>query len=445
MHDPNQPRDLAGRVRLANTDLPGLEARAPGSYPLRVVRGEGARLFDQSGRELIDGGQHLGACEVGHGRTEIAERIAAQAAQLAFAALDHGIEHPLAAELAEALAPRVPVLDPVFLFGSSGSEAVETAIKVARVHHARRGEPERTKVIGREGSYHGATYGAMSATGLPEWREPYGPLVGGFRHVVQPSPPHCGLCGEQCTLACAEEIGREIEREGAETVAAVIGEPVAIRQAVKVPHPGYWRRVREICDELGVLLIVDEVFVGFGRTGRLFASEHWGLRADILTLAKGITSGYVPLGATVVSGRVYESFAEQPLTHISTYSGHPVACAAGLANLELIDAEGLPERAAGLGAQVEQRRAELEARHERVLRSSGIGLLHSIEVGTAEGGEPRELALDLLHGCLEQGLVIRCGPGPERAVAYFFPPLVIEPEEVDRAFDAFDAVIGGLP
>jgi len=433
-------RDRDGRVRLANTDLIAFERRAPGRYPRTIVRGEGAYLFDDAGARLLDAGHHLGACAVGHGRREIADRLADQAAQLAFSSLDHGLGHPSAVALADRLAPLLPVDDGRFLFTSSGSEAVETAIKVARAYHARRGAPERVKIIGREGSYHGATYAAMSASGIPAAREPYAPLVPGFRHVAQPSPPRCTLCEATCTLSCADDVARTIEREGPETVAAVIGEPVALRQAVKVPAPGYWDRMREICDVHGVLLVVDEVLTGFGRTGRMFASEHWDLRADIVTLAKGLTSGYVPAGAAVVAAPVYEPFDEDPLVHISTYAGHPVACAAALANLDVLEREALPQHAAALETHLRTRLAQLADGHRDIVRHTAIGLLASFEIDAGDR-DPRELALDLTHGCLERGMAIRAAAAPGEVVAYFYPPLVVEEADVDRAFAIFDDVL----
>ena len=197
----------------------------------------------------------------------------------------------------------MPLDDPVVSFTSSGSESNELAFKLARAFHIRRGEPERTKIVCRDGSYHGSSYAAMSATGAPPFRRDFGPAVPGFIHVAQPSPGRCRLCSaeEGCSLACADALEAAILREGPETIAAFIAEPVAILQAVKVPAPGYWERIQEICRRYGVLLIADEVVSGFGRTGQMFACEHWGIQPDLITVAKGMTSGYVPMGAAIAS------------------------------------------------------------------------------------------------------------------------------------------------
>ena len=336
-------------VRHFLADFRKLDATYPDEYPRVIVRAQGAHVWDADGRRLLDAGGHLGACQVGHGRREIGERIAAQVGELDFIALDSGLSHPKAVELAEVLAGLVPVDDPVFSFTNSGSESNELAFKIARAYHSRRGDESRTVVLSRDGSYHGSSFAAMSATGAPAFRDGYGPVVPDFRQVAQPSPGRCGLCApaEGCSLRCADALEQAIADIGPDRIAAVIAEPVAILQAVKVPHDGYWERVQSICREAGALLIVDEVVTGFGRTGRMFGAEHWDVRPDVMTMAKGITSGYVPLGAVAVSRAVEEAFSE-PLLHLNTYAGHPVACEAALANIEILQREQLPERAAVL-------------------------------------------------------------------------------------------------
>jgi adenosylmethionine-8-amino-7-oxononanoate aminotransferase len=429
---------LRARVRHSSAHFPELDRLFPGSYPRVLVRGEGAYVVDDHGRRLLDGGGHLGACSVGHGREEIGAAMAEQAATLEWASLDLGLSHPVAAELAERLTPLVPVDDPLFLFGSTGSEANETAFKVVRAYHRREGRPDRVKIIGRDGSYHGSTYGAMSATGIPESREPFAPLVPGFVHVAQPSPGRCGLCSVEgrCSLECARDVERAILREGADTVAAVIAEPIAFRQAIKVPHDGYFPALRDICTRHGVLLIVDEVITGFGRTGRMFGLDHWATTADVLTVAKGITSGYAPLGAAVVSGEIAAAFTDAPLAHISTYAGHPVSCRAALATLEIIEREGLVENAARGEAVVRECMERLRDELDCVRHISAKGLLTSVEIDLPGREPPADAVRRICHECYQRGVILRAAADGGRAAVYFYPPLVVTADDIREAFAA---------
>jgi adenosylmethionine-8-amino-7-oxononanoate aminotransferase len=441
-------RTLRARVRHSSASFPDLDRLFPGSYPRVLVRGEGAYVVDDHGRRLLDGGGHLGACAVGHGRAEIGAAMAEQAGELEWGSLDLGLSHPVAAELAERLQPLVPVADPLFLYGSTGSEANETAFKVVRAYHRRRGEPDRVKIIGRDGSYHGSTYGAMSATGIPESREPFAPLVPGFLHVAQPSPGRCGLCTREagCSLECARDVERAILREGPATVAAVIAEPIAFRQAIKVPHDGYFPALREICTRHGVLLIVDEVITGLGRTGRMFGLDHSGVEADVLTLAKGLTSGYAPLGAAVVSGRIAGAFADAPLAHISTYAGHPVSCRAALATLDILEREDLVANAAACEPVVRECMARLGEELGRGVEISGRGLLTSVELDLPGREPPADAVRRICHECYERGVILRAAAEGDRATVYFYPPLVVTAEDIRAAFaavtDALRAAIG---
>jgi adenosylmethionine-8-amino-7-oxononanoate aminotransferase len=438
---------LRSLVRLSTASYATLDQLYPGCYPRVIVSGEGAYLVDADGRRLFDSGAHMGACQIGHGRREVAERIAAQASVIEFTTLDAGLAHPHALELAERLAPLLPLAGPpLFLFGVSGSEANETAFKVARVYHASRGDGSRHKFLCRSGSYHGATLAATAATGIPAAREPFAPLPPGFIRVAQPSPGRCGYCprGGPCTLECAADVERAIEREGPETVAGFIGEPIAFREAIKVPPPGYWPAIREICDRHGILLIVDEVITGFGRTGRFFGLEHWGIEADLVTLAKGLTSGYVPMSACVLSERIGSELKKHPMTHISTYAGHPLACVAALAVLDVLEREGLVERAADLETVVRREMKRLAAAHTSVSETSVCGLLGSIELALADGAEPAEVSARLAHEAYERGLISRAGAEGSEAVLYFYPALVATEDDVAMAFSVFDEVIGEL-
>ena len=419
-------------VRHFLADFASLEERYPGAYPRMITRGEGAYLFDDQGRKLLDAGNHLGAGMIGHGREEVAERIAGQIGRLEFAALDSGMSHDRVAELASRLAAVVPLDDPVFSFTSSGSEANDLAFKLARAYHRRRGEPGRDRILFRDGSYHGSTIAAMSATGAAAFQADFGPPAPRFTQVPQPSPSRCGFCdrGEGCTLACADALEEVIEREGPETIAAVVAEPVAILQAVKVPHERYWPRIQSICAERGILLIVDEVVTGFGRTGRLFGCEHWGIRPDIMTVAKGLTSGYAPMGATIVARHVEDAFADAPLLHLNTYAGHPVACEAALATLDILERERLPQRAAELEPFVASGLAQLGERSGRLLWAAAIGLLSSVELDVSDHLDPAALMIDVRHEAYERGLIVRLAQAEGVLTIVFYPTLVVGEEDV---------------
>jgi putrescine aminotransferase len=426
-------------VRHSFTDFNQLDRLFGPGFPRVIVAGEGAYLFDDRGAKLLDVGCTLGACAIGNGRSEMAKAVAHQIETLTFVSLDEGLSHPAAIELAAVLSARLPVADATLWLVNSGSEANDLAFKIVRAYWRAAGEPARIKVIARSGSYHGATFGALSATGMPMSREPYAPVVPGFIRASQPSPGRCGYCTgtHGCTLGCADDVDRIIRQEGAGTVAALIAEPVAMTEAIKVPHADYWPRIREICDRHRVLLIADEVITGFGRIGTYFGLERWGVKADLVTLAKGVTSAYVPLGAVAVARPLMEQLEEMPMAHINTYAGHPVACAAALKNLEIIEREGLVQNAATLEPLV---RKELEATMAActgVTNVSVAGLLSSIEfasehpVSTADGMEAFRV------DCYERGVIVRAYPG----VAYFYPPLVVTDADVRLAFDAIRSAL----
>lgn len=431
--DARNVRRLAQRrVRHFLADFRDLEARYPGVYPRMITGGEGPYLFDDGGRRLLDAGNHLGAGMVGHGRRDIAERMGRQAAAMEFVALDSGASHAKAVELAERLAGLVPVDDPIFSFTSSGSEANDLAFKIARAYHSRRGEPGRTVVLSRDGSYHGSSYAGMAATGAAAFRAGFGPMPSGFEQTPQPSPGRCTFCDRAtgCTLRCADALEAAIDDQGPERVAAVIAEPVAILQAVKIPHPDYWPRIQEACQRHGILLIADEVVTGFGRTGRVFASEHWGLRPDIVTMAKGLTSGYAPMGAVAVARHVEDAFVDAPLLHLNTYAGHPVACEAALAALDVLEEEDLVARTAALEPVLQRELDRLREAIPRVLTVSVIGLLSSIELDVGDRDDVQDMLIALRHELYERGLIARCAVGDGVLTVVFYPTLVVSEEDV---------------
>jgi len=413
----------------------------------RILRsGKGVHVEDLDGRTYIDGTSGQAVVLIGHGREEMADAIAEQVRTIAFAPLAFGFSHPYAAALAQQLAEITPGSLERTFFACSGSEANDTAIKIARQAQARRGEATRKKIIARRGSYHGVTYGALSATATTRLREPSEPLVGGFRHIAQPYPTTCAFCQNEgtCTLACADDLQRCIEFEGPSTVAAFIAEPIATPEAIKVPAPGYWERIADICRGYGVFLIADEVFVGFGRTGRLFASEHFGIEPEIMTMSKGLTSGYVPLSAAIATREIAALFdsPEHAFQHAGTYSGHPVACAAAMKNIEIIHEEGLIENARRQGERLESRLGQL-AGLPFVRAVTVIGLLIGVEL-TAAGGHatPSVVGPFIRDRAFENGLICRY-VGPSICL---YPPLILSDAESDQLADilleAFDAAAG---
>jgi adenosylmethionine-8-amino-7-oxononanoate aminotransferase len=413
-------------------DFDALDRDYPGAFPKVIVAGEGAYLIDEHGNRVLDAGTHLGACQIGHGRPEVADAIARQVRTLEFVALDGGVTHPAAVDLAERLSAMAACDDANLSFTSSGSEANELAIKIARAYHARRGEPQRTKILSRSGSYHGWTYAGLAATGMAAFKAGFGGLAPDFLQTTQPSPGRCGHCGQDvaCTLACLDDLERLAVAEGPETVAAVIAEPVAIPQAVKVPHPDYFRRLRSFCDRHGILLIIDEVVCGFGRTGRMFGSDHFGVRGDMVTYAKGLTSGYVPMGAVAVSGAVNAVFAKRPLVHLNTYAGHPVACAAAQACLDIMEDEQLVANAAGMELVLRRELERMSQAVPRVREISVIGLLSSVVLDIAGIDDRDELIRRMRHLAYDNGLLARFAKDADEMSVHFYPPLVVGEDDI---------------
>jgi len=411
---------------------------------LRVFKSaHGSTLVDIHGREYLDGIAGLWVVNAGHGRTEIGEAMAAQAAQVAYVSSASYTSVP-AVQLANVLAELTPGdLNRIF-FCSGGSEAVESALKIAKQVQAMRGFPKRYKIIARRGSYHGMTFGAMSLTASRN-ETYFGPFMYGVIHVPSPNRYRndFGLEGEEGDLMCAEYIRQEIENQGPETVAAVIGEPISTSNGVHVPSPKYWQRLREICDEYGVLLIMDEVINGFGRTGKMFATEHFGMQPDLMTMAKGITSGYAPLAAVAVSDKVFEIFTEKKdvaLGHLLTFGGQAVAAAASLKNIEIIQREGLVQQSAEKGAYLLEQLNKLRS-HPTVGDVRGLGLMCGIEVvknkeTKAKWGRGSQFLKRLDQRIHEKGMVTRVWD-----IVHFAPPLVVTYEEIDRMVQIVDEAL----
>jgi adenosylmethionine-8-amino-7-oxononanoate aminotransferase len=460
--DPGRQQALAENVWLHFYQMGHLAD--PAARPVVLVHGEGSRVWDQEGNEYLDGLSGLFTVNVGYGRRAIGEAMAAQLAQIAYVSPFSFPSLPmidLAARLA-AIAPTGP-RSRVF-FSSGGSDAVECALKIARAFQRRRGQPERTKLIARRSAYHGTSMGALSANGVTSIRNGFGPLVPGARHVPVPYSYRCDYCGggcagDACALRYAAEVERLIEFEGPETIAAVIMEPVQNSGGALVSPPAYLRRVRELCDQHGILLIADEVICGFGRVGGWFGSSELGLSPDIVTCAKGLTSGYAPLGATIVRAEVADAFVSErdadKLMHGVTFGGHPAACAAALANLQIIEQEGLTERARTMGAYLMRELRAAVGDHPNVGELRGMGMFLAVELvrdrATRESLGEEKLMGWLSDQLARRGLICRADDRLE-PVIQLAPPLVLTREEADRcvavvaeAIHALGRRLGSVP
>jgi adenosylmethionine-8-amino-7-oxononanoate aminotransferase len=310
-----------------------------------IDHGDGAYVYDTNGKRYLDGLSGLFTVNVGHGRAELGQAAAGQSEKLGYFPL-WSFGHEPGIRLAAKLASLAPGdLNRVF-FTAGGGEAVESAWKLAVQYFTNIGQPHRRKVISRYYAYHGTSLGALSITGIPAIREPFEPLFSWAVKVPNTSQYRCGMCAEQnaCSLDCADEVERTILREGPETVAMVVMEPVQNTGGALVPPPGYWKRIREICDKYGILLVSDEVICGFGRLGYWFGCERFEYQPDMITFAKGVTSGYAPLGGVIVSDRLAAPFLEGEAAvflHGLTFGGHPVSCAVALANIDIMEREDL--------------------------------------------------------------------------------------------------------
>src|SRR5437867_6493963 len=345
--------------------------------PFVWVKGEGSTLWAADGREYIDGLAGLWNVTLGHARKELAQAAAKQMEQLAFASSYTGQTNIPSVQLAERLSERSYKSISHFFFASGGGEANDSAIKTARFFWISQDKPDKLKIISREHAYHGVTMGAMSATGIASYWPMFGGKLPGFIHI--PSPYPYRYAGGNP----ADELEKAILREGPDTVAAFIAEPVQGAGGLIVPQNDYFPRIREICDKYDVLLISDEVITGFGRTGKWFGLEHWNVQPDIMSFAKGITSGYLPLGGIGVADRIYKVMAEVPperrWMHAFTYSAHPTCCAVALATLDILEREGLVEAAGHKGKRLLDGLKQL-ASLENVGDVRGLGLMCGVEL-----------------------------------------------------------------
>jgi putrescine aminotransferase len=447
---PVSPEELSRLYELDRTHWlhPQGDLDAPlGTVPqLIFTSGSGATLTDARGHEYIDGMASLWNVNAGHGRTELAEAATEQMKTLAFSSSYGGFGTAPAINLAAKLAELAPGVLEVTYFASGGAEANDTAYKIARLYWTLRGEPDRVNIISRMRDYHGLTYGATSATGLPNFWKGFGPLAPGFLHA--PSPDPYRFSGEGSPgAAYVRALEEVVLKAGAQTVAAVVAEPVQGAGGVIVPPADYFPLLRDLCNRHGLLLIADEVITGFGRTGRWFALQHWNVQADLMIFAKGVTSGYLPLSGVMLTRALHDTLksVKGPFAHGFTYSGHPTACAVGLRNLQILEDEGLVEQAAERGAYLLRRLQELRS-HEIVGDVRGLGLVAGVEL--VRDRETKELfdaslgaARRVWLEALDQGVIVRPLPGDVLAMS---PPFVISEDQIDRIVLVLDKAIASV-
>ena len=410
--------------------------------PRLLARAQGMYYWDDKGNKVLDAIAGLWCCNVGHNHPKVVEAIQKQASVLDYSP-PFQMWQPLQFELANRLTKITPPnLQKVF-YTNSGSESVDTALKIAIAYHRARGEGARTRLIGREKGYHGVGFGGISVGGMVANRKMFGSMLGGVDHL-----PHTHNLKEQAYSKgqpqwgahLADELERLVALHDASTIAAVIVEPVAGSCGVIIPPVGYLKRLRELCTKHGILLIFDEVITGFGRLGTAFAADYFEVQPDLMTVAKGITSGTVPMGAVFATNQIYDTFMTGPahlveLFHGYTYSGHPLACAAALAVQEVYQQEGLFDRAAQMAPHFEAAVHSLKgAAH--VIDCRNLGLMGAIEL-TSRPNAPTARAFEVFLKCYEKGLLIRTTGD----IIALTPSLIVEKEQIERITDTIGEVL----
>jgi adenosylmethionine-8-amino-7-oxononanoate aminotransferase len=421
-----------------------------------IVRGEGVHVVDARGKRYIDGLSSLFTSQLGHGNKELAEAARKQSEELAYFPL-WTYAHPSAITLAAKLAELAPGdLNRVF-FTTGGGDGVEAAWKLARQYHQLRGEGTRYKVISRDLAYHGSTLGALSITSLPSLRQPFEPLVPGAIKVPNTNFYRASVhASDEKSFGewAANEIERAILREGPQSVALVLLEPVQNAGGCFVPPPGYFTRVREICDKYGVLLVSDEVICAFGRLGTWFGAQRYDYQPDMIITAKGLTSAYAPLGALIVSDKIVEPFLRGTTTYLHglTFGGHPVSCAVALKSIEIIERDGVLANVEKVGPLLRQRLLELQKEFSIIGDVRGDGLFYAIELvknqetrETFSGQQAEELLRGYLTGALyDRGLICRADDRGD-PVLQLAPPLTSTPDDIECIISILRAVLRDAP
>ena len=437
-----QAAEASGSQKMDAYWMPFTANRQFKKNPRLFVKAAGMHYWTDDGRQILDGVAGLWCVNAGHGRPKIVKAIQDQAAEMDFAP-PFQMAHPKAFELADKVAKLTPAgLNKVF-FTNSGSESVETALKMALAYHRVRGEGQRTRLIGRERGYHGVNFGGISVGGMVANRKHFGAMLAGvdhIRHTHDPLRNAFSVGQPEHGAEIAEDLERLCALHDPSTIAAVIVEPVAGSTGVLVPPKGYLNKLREICDKHGILLIFDEVITGFGRTGNPFAAQTFGVTPDMIVMAKGLTNGSVPMGAVAVKQSIHDAFMNGPehlieFFHGYTYSSHPLACAAGLGTLATYEDEGLLTRASAMqgyfGDAVHSLRGE-----PNVIDIRNIGLVGGIELSSLPG-EPAKRAFNIFLDCYERGVLLRT-TGDTLALS---PPLIIERGQIDQLVDTVRGAI----
>lgn len=418
-------------------------------FPI-FTSGEGSYLIDTEGKRYLDGLAGLFCVNMGHGRQDIARAAAEQIGTLAYAS-NWGSAHPPAIEAARLIAELAPGDLGTTFFVNSGSEAVESAVKFARQYHRSQGEPQRTKIISRDMAYHGTTLGALAVTGLEKIKAPFGPLMPGVRHVPN-TLGSLGDCGPADQLDCVRAIEEAILEEGPETIAAVFAEPVQNGRGALVPPEGYWAALRTLCDRYGILLVSDEVICSFGRLGHWFGHGITGVVPDMVTFAKGSTSGYAPLGGLLVRERLADELFGSSLagtfTHGATWGGHPVSTAVAVANITAMRDEDVPGNVTRQSEALDAGLRSLAAAHRCVKEVRGTGFFYAIEMtadnrtGRAFTDEESKKVLSrvLPEAFLRTGVILR---GDDRGATMLMvsPPLVADREVLSELLHGIDGML----
>jgi len=431
-------------VRKISAELPDLEAywmpftgnRYFKEHPRMISRAEGMYCYTHDGRKLLDAVAGLWCCNAGHCHPKIVEAIKTQAETLDYA-MAFQLGHPTVFELANKLTDIAPDGIDYAFFVNSGSEAVDTALKMALAYHRTRGEGQRTRFIGREKGYHGVGFGGISVGGLSPNRKMFGAMLPGVDHLphthhIEHNAYSRGLPAWGAHLA--DELENIVALHDASTIAAVIIEPIAGSAGVLLPPEGYLKRIREICDKHGILLIFDEVICGFGRVGDTFGASRFGVTPDLMTTAKGLTSGTVPMGAVLASKNIYDTFMTGPdgaieFFHGYTYSGHPLAAAAGCATLDVYLGEGMFDRAREMEGKFEDALHSLKGA-PNVIDVRSIGLIGAVELEPIDG-QPTARAMNIFRECFDNGVIIRT-TGDTLA---FSPPLIIDEGQIESVVE----------
>lgn len=440
---------MLNREMVNHVILDFMQMREFARDPFIVEQGQGLRVKDVDGKEYIDGLSGVFVTSIGHGNPAVIAAMKNQLDQLSFAPPLHGTNPPALA-LAEELLKLTPADMNVVKFFSGGSEATEAALKLARQYHVNTGNARKYKVLSHYGSYHGATMGALAASGGWERKSVFEPLGG---HFLKVHPPECSACPfdhtyGSCNITCASMVERAIVAEDPETISAIIMSPAYINHAgFVVPPQEFFPIIRAMCDKHNIVLIFDEVITGFGRMGATFGAEYHGVWPDILCCGKGMSGGYVPLAATILKDRIHEAFLGEPgehkeFHHGHTYGGNPLACAAGLAALRELTSRNMVANAREVGAYLQERLRELGQKHPIMTNIRGAGLLQGISFAHPATGAAFPVSVGKLmdKAARERGMIMRCG----HDYIAFAPPLVTTRADIDEIIGIADACVAAV-